>query len=270
MREGDDLTDRSISPLRSSQEFSKGGKLGKLMETVKGFELDIEKVKTKFEIMERGIAEEVERAEGLDKAIKEVCPPPSSPLGIYPRGGTDHLSFSLRFHQIQESRGARATRFEEATKAYEAVKTASDASTAKLASDEELLQTLLTGLTSSSKADDNASGGYMGQIATCRAQLSTASTEVEQAKLAVEHKEKVLKALEPKAKKAAKDGEGLGKELEEAKKRKAQLEKQLEGLGGDEKRERELVDKKAVVLQKLNGLLEVRLHLPVFVLPGLI
>lgn len=89
------------------------------MEAVKGFELDIEKVKTKFEIMERGIAEEVERAEGLDKAIKEVCTPPlllqdltrAVGLTIFPSHCASNRSKSLAVRvQYDPRRRPRLTR----------------------------------------------------------------------------------------------------------------------------------------------------------------
>jgi hypothetical protein len=97
----------------------------------------------------------------------------------------------------------------------------------------------------------------MGQIAQARAGLSAATTSAEQAKLTIDHAERELKALGPKAAKAQKEGEGLSAELEAARARKAELGKALEKLGGDEQRERELLGRKADVSQRINGLLEV-------------
>lgn len=163
--------------------------------------------------------------------------------------------------QIRDSRGARATRAAEASKSFLGLKTSIDRSTASLAADEELLQTLLTGLTSASansaEGGAEASGGYMGQIAQARAGLSSATTTAEQAKVAIDHAEHELKALGPKAAKAAKEGEGLGRELEAARARKAELEKVLDKLGGDEQREKELLRRKADVSQRINELLQV-------------
>jgi hypothetical protein len=102
----------------------------------------------------------------------------------------------------------------------------------------------------------------MGQIAQARAGLSAATTSAEQAKLTIDHAERELKALGPKAAKAQKEGEGLSAELEAARARKAELGKVLEKLGGDEQRERELLGRKADVSQRINGLLEVSRPVP--------
>lgn len=167
-------------------------------------------------------------------------------------------------HKIRASRGARATRASEAAKSYGSLKASVDRSTASLAADEELLQTLLTGLasaSSSSGADDpagGASGGYMGQLAQARASLSAATTGADQAQLAIDHASRELERLGPKAARAHKEGRGLSAELDRARERKAELERALERLGGEEARERDLLGRKADVSKRINDLLEVR------------
>jgi len=54
------------------QEFAKGGKLGKLAEAVKSAGLEIEKVRTKREMVDRVVGDELERSKTLEKAIEEV------------------------------------------------------------------------------------------------------------------------------------------------------------------------------------------------------
>ena len=92
-----------------------------------------------------------------------------------------------------------------------------DASAAELAKQEELLQTLITGLSSSSD-DQQGAGGYMGQLADAKAQLSAVGTETEQARFKISMAEKEIKEKEPRAKKAEKEGEGSVRELEAKKK----------------------------------------------------
>lgn len=131
---------------------------------------------------------------------------------------------------------------------------------AKVASDEELLQTLLTGLTSSSS--DEAAGGYMGQLAEAKARLAQAGTEADQAKMRIEHGERGLKEKEPRAKKAEKEGSGLAQELEAARVTKAELEAAISKLDWDEEEEKTLLERKTEIQGKMNQLMEVGRQLP--------
>lgn len=70
---------------------------------------------------------------------------------------------------------------------------------------EELLQTLLTGLSSS----NSSGGGYMGQLADAKAKLAQASTEEEQNRVKLGMSQKDLKSLEKRWKEVEKEaGEG--------------------------------------------------------------
>jgi structural maintenance of chromosome 2 len=127
---------------------------------------------------------------------------------------------------------------------------------AELAKQEELLQTLITGLSSSSD-DQQGAGGYMGQLADAKAQLSAVGTETEQAKVKISLAEKEIKEKEPRAKKAEKEGEGLVKELEMKKKEVEVLHKRLEKMGFDERGEEEKREQRRVLGDRLMGLMEV-------------
>lgn len=127
---------------------------------------------------------------------------------------------------------------------------------AELAKAEELLQTLLTGL-SSNDGDDERAGGYMGQLADAKAELSAAGTEAEQAKVKIGLAEKEIKEKEPRAKKAEKEGEGLLRELESKRGEASKLRKRVEDSGWDEDREKELLEKQALHGSKLTELMEV-------------
>lgn len=97
----------------------------------------------------------------------------------------------------------------------------------------------------------------MGQLAEAKARLAAAGTDGERARVEIGLGEKELKALEPRAKKAASEGEGLGKELREAKGEVEQLKKGLEGLGWDEEEEKTLVAKREEVKARIAELTEV-------------
>lgn len=72
---------------------------------------------------------------------------------------------------------------------------------------EELLQTLLTGL--SSKSAGQSGGGYMGQLADARARLAQATAEEEQSRVKLASAEKDLKALQARWKDVEREaGEG--------------------------------------------------------------
>ena len=140
--------------------------------------------------------------------------------------------------------------------AFAEFKAVYDDGVAELAKAEELLQTLITGL-SSSKNDDDSAGGYMGQLADAKAQLAAAGTEAEQAKVKIGLAEKEIKEKEPRAKKAEKEGEGLLRELETKRGDVEKLRKKVEGSGWDEGREKELLEKQAEHGKKINELMEV-------------
>jgi hypothetical protein len=97
----------------------------------------------------------------------------------------------------------------------------------------------------------------MGQLAEAKARLAAAGTESERARVEIGLGEKELKAMEPRAKKAASEGEGLGRELVEAKAEVEKLRKGLEGLGWDEEEEKALVAKREEVRGRIAELVEV-------------
>lgn len=75
----------------------------------------------------------------------------------------------------------------------------------KLATAEELLQTLLTGL--SSKGANNSGGGYMGQLAEARSRIAQGEAEEEQSKVKLGMSEKELKTLEGRWKEVEKEAQ---------------------------------------------------------------
>nr|WJN25075.1 condensin complex subunit [Farysia itapuensis] len=133
-----------------------------------------------------------------------------------------------------------------------------DAAVADLNKQDELLQTLLTGMASSSKnkAGEGSAGGYMGQIAAARAQESAASTEFEQAKLRIGHLDKEVKQKEPLAKKAKTDAAGLLSDLEASRSKVTQSEAQLSKLDWNDEKEKSLLQSKAEWSRRVADLVE--------------
>jgi structural maintenance of chromosome 2 len=135
--------------------------------------------------------------------------------------------------QLVAQRQAKRDQLEADAKTYADIKTAYDDANASLQQSEALLQTLVTGLSSTSN-NDASSSGYMGQLAAARAKGAALGTEAEQARVRIGHLTKDLKEKEPRAAKAAGDGKGLLGELEKAKKERTRLEADLGGDGGDD------------------------------------
>lgn len=137
------------------------------------------------------------------------------------------------------------------------LKASYDSGSADLARTEELLQSLLTGLTSSSN-DDESAGGYMGALAEAKARLAAAGTEAEQAKVKIGLAEREIKEKEPRAKKAENEGQGLIKELASKRAEVEQLRARVDGAGWNEDKERDLLERQAHHNQQLAQLSEKR------------
>ena len=109
---------------------------------------------------------------------------------------------------------------------------------AKLASDEELLQTLLTGLSSSGAK--NKGGGYMGQLADARATIAKATAEEQQGRVKLVMSEKELVDLENRMRTFAKEAADNVKKLENLKAAVEALEGKVNTSGWSAEQEQDL------------------------------
>lgn len=125
-------------------------------------------------------------------------------------------------------------RVEELTTSYNATKEKHSTAQAGLNSKEELLQTLLTGLSSSNTA---TGGGYMGQLADAKARLAQASAEEEQSRVKLGMSQKDLKTLEKRWKEVEKEAGDGKRNLEAKKKEVEQLRKKVESSGWSKEKE---------------------------------
>ena len=104
-----------------------------------------------------------------------------------------------------------------------------------LTKSEELLQTLLTGVASSSSG--NTGGGYLGQIADARARLSQATTEEEQSRMKLGMSQNELKTLEAKWRDVERDAQDGRKRLDVISAEVEKLKKQVLDSGWSEEAE---------------------------------
>ncbi|KAG6868858.1 hypothetical protein C0993_008987 [Termitomyces sp. T159_Od127] len=189
-------------------EIAKGGKMKKLEEEVQELAKAAYKMKTQAEIKEGTIKDE----EGNINSL------------------TDELN------ALQASQTEKKSQLETLNASFEKVNDGYKASSNKLATAEELLQTLLTGL-SSGKATTSG-GGYMGQLAAAKGRIAQGQAEEEQAKVKLGMSEKELKALEARWKEVERDARDGKKSLEAKKAAVEECKKRLETCGWDEEKER--------------------------------
>ncbi|KAL5522254.1 SMC2 [Sanghuangporus sanghuang] len=221
---------------KRDEEMRKGGKFKKKEEEVAELEKALVKMKTQFDIKKGTIDEEEKKVVSLAEESK----------------------------QLEASLVAKRARVEELTKAYNSVKDAHTSTQTTLNSKEELLQTLLTGLSSSS----STGGGYMGQLADAKARLAQASAEEEQSRVKLGMSQKDLKTLDKRWKEVEKEaGEGRQK-LQEKRAEVEKLRKKVEASGWSSEKEsqnenslravkaevRQLTEERDAVRQRLSSI----------------
>lgn len=138
-------------------------------------------------------------------------------------------------------------------KVKEQHKTAEDA----LASAEDLLQTLLTGLTTG--GTKNTGGGYMGQLADAKARLSQAATEEEQNRVKLQMRQKELKDLEARWKTVEREAGEATRNLDAMKVDVEKCRKKLAECGWTAEKEQERETAIRTAKAQIDSLTEVRL-----------
>ncbi|KAJ9117568.1 hypothetical protein QFC22_004418 [Naganishia vaughanmartiniae] len=217
---------------KRDKEMTKGGKIQALAGTVNELDREVVKLKTQLEIKQSSLADEQKRTVAAERNVIEAETALTRKRQEY---DTDVASFASTKQEY-------------------------DTATRDLAKAEELLQTLITGLgaANSSNEEGEATGGYMGQLADAKALMAAAATEAEQAKVKIGLLEKDLKDKEPRAKKAAKEGEGLTKEYEAAKSKLEALQASMAKMDWDESKEQDLSARQAELNERIAVLSEKR------------
>lgn len=134
---------------------------------------------------------------------------------------------------LEETRTSVAER----NAAFTSAKEAHVAAQQSLSTAEELQQTLLTGLSSSS---NTSAGGYLGGIADARARAAAAGTEAEQAKVQLTMAQAEIKEKESRARKMESEGQKGKETLEKGRKEVAELNAKLEQCGWSREMKEEL------------------------------
>ncbi|THH05591.1 hypothetical protein EW145_g4689 [Phellinidium pouzarii] len=190
---------------RREEEMRKGGKFKKKEEEVAELEKELVKMKTQADIKKATIEEEEKKVVSLAEETK----------------------------QLNSSLASKRAKVDDLTASHNTVKETHTTTQTVLNNKEELLQTLLTGLSSS----NSKGGGYMGQLAEAKARLAQAAAEEEQSRVKLGMSQKDLKTLEKRWKEVEKEA-GEGKRNLEAKKREVEaLRKKVEASGWSTEKE---------------------------------
>lgn len=214
---------------KRQKEIAKGGKLKTLTERSKTLQHDIVKAKTTLDFKVNSNEEEEKKLTTDSEAIEA----------------------------LRETKVAKVASLAKLSKSFGKLKAEHDTNVEELSRNDELLQSLLTGMASKKQAA-GGQGGYMGQLAEARATDASAKTEVEQAKLRIASLEKEVKKKEPQAAKAAKEGAGLVKQLEAAQAEAEKLAEALNASGWDEGNEKRLHQRKSDLTKQVRALTETR------------
>ncbi|KAF8718620.1 hypothetical protein AX14_011697 [Amanita brunnescens Koide BX004] len=170
-------------------EMKKGGKLKLLEDQVAELAKVLVKINTQADIARKTIQDEKSTILALENEIKE-----------------SQSAFQSKEIQVDTL-----------TASYNKVKEKHTSMESALRSAEELLQSLLTGLSSSRNSENTVGGGYMGQIADTRTRAAQAEAEEEQSKVRLGMAQKELKALETRWKEVEREAGDGKKKVEKTK-----------------------------------------------------
>lgn len=147
------------------------------------------------------------------------------------------LALSVQISQLEDGLTQKRAQVEELTTSYGSIKEKHTVLQTALSNAEELLQTLLTGLTSG--GSNNTGGGYMGQLADAKARLAQASTEEEQSRVKLAMSEKESKALEARWKEVEREAGDGRRNLDAMKVDVEKFRKKVSETGWDAEKEKE-------------------------------
>ncbi|KAG5635609.1 hypothetical protein H0H81_010647, partial [Sphagnurus paluster] len=193
---------------KRDEEMSKGGKMKKLEEQVQELGKAVTKIRTQAELQEASIKDE----------------------------GANVVAIEGELEELQASLAEKREHLAKLDTSYGTVKEQHNIAEAKLSTAEELLQTLLTGLSSSTT--NNSGGGYMGQLAEAKSRLAQGQAEEEQSKVKLAMSEKELKTLEARWKEVEREAREGEKALAAKKAAVDECRKKLDKCGWTDEMER--------------------------------
>lgn len=158
--------------------------------------------------------------------------------------------------ELQAQKDAKLSATADLDQKYQKSKSSHDARARELEQAESLLQSLITGLSSSASTQESA--GYLGQLAAAQATQAGVASEVEEQKVRLDHITRELREKEPKAKKAASEDTGLAKEFKAAKADVIKLEQEAARFSNDEAKEAALSQQRAELQKSVRQLADKR------------
>lgn len=206
------------------KELRKGGKFQALEDEVRTHSHELVRLATLFDLKQVSMTEEKERRKGVENVVEQLEA------------------------QVKE----KGKIYEKLQMQYDAAKADLDKQTAELEQNEELLQTLQTGVASK----EGQENGYQGQLQDARNRVSAATTEQEQAKLKISHLEKRIKEDGPRAKKAKEQNSGLLNELEVLRAQAKKLDEELGRLGFEPGQEEKMIEQQGTLQRQIRDLRE--------------
>ncbi|KAI0739697.1 condensin complex subunit SMC2 [Daedaleopsis nitida] len=190
------------------KELKKDGKFKKLEEEVSEHGKNLAKVRTQVELKNGAIKEEEGKIAGSEQELEEL------------RAGLED-----KLQQVKKLTLAHAT-----------VKEKQDALDAALNNTDSLLQSLVTGLSSSNNGA-NTGGGYMGQISEAEERKAHAGAEEQQAKVQLGMKEKELVELEGRYKKVEREAKDSARNLDSMRATVESFKKKISETGWSDEQE---------------------------------
>lgn len=220
------LLQEDIKKIKAAREkeLRKGGKFQALEDEVKAHSHEMVRLTTVTDLKKSGLAEEKDKKKKIEASVKEL---------------EDQLKAKKLLHEKLQDR-------------YNTAHADVAKQTEEVEKNEELLQTLQTGVASR----EGQESGYQGQLQDARNRASAAATEQEQAKLKISHLEKRVKEEHPKAEKAKKLNSGLLKDLEGLRSQAKKLETDLTKLGFEPGKEDEMYKEESRLQQRIRELRE--------------
>jgi structural maintenance of chromosome 2 len=220
------LLQEDIKKIKAAREMElrKGGKFQALEDKVKEHSHEMVRLTTVTDLKKAGLAEEKDKKKQIEASVKDL---------------ESQLKEKKKLHEKLQQR-------------YDAAHADIAKQTEEFEKNEELLQTLQTGVASR----EGQESGYQGQLQDARNRASAAATEQEQAKLKISHLEKRIKEEQPKAEKAKKLNSGLLKDLEGLRSQSKKLEADLSKLGFEHGQEDEMYKEESQIQQRIRELRE--------------
>lgn len=224
MKKEIDFLQEDVDKVKATREkeLRKGGRFQALEEEVKANSHALVRLDTSLDLKKTSMAEDLEREKTVEKSVNDL---------------EKQLQEKKRLHEkLQEK--------------YQSARDEMAKQTEHVEKEEELLQTLQTGVASK----EGQESGYQGQLQDARNRLSAAATEQEQAKLKISHLEKQIKEDEPKAKKAKQQNSGLLGDLEVLKSQAQKMEANLTSMGFDESTESQMYQEESHLQARIREL----------------